>query len=261
MKKTLKITATALLAFGLAACSSGTAAASSAPAASGAESKEIIIAISPDYEPFDFLTTEGQLTGFDYDMAEWLFSWLNENGYNYTHVWKQMSFDTIISAIQADQVDLGISGFTYSADRKVLFSDPYYKSGQVAIVAEGSDIKTKDDLKGKKIGAQLGATGEQVANDIKEEDPATEVTAIADMGICMETLASGGLDAVILDIAIAENYAATGKFVVLDEILLDEDVHIIAKEDNTELMDVMNKALQAFMASEEYKALKEKYGI
>lgn len=257
MKKTLKITAASLLALTLAAC--GSPAASSAAADAG--SKEVIIAMSPDYPPFDDLTADGNLSGFDYDMAEWVFAWLNENGYNYTHVWKQMSFDTIISAIQADQVDLGISGFTYAEDRKVLFSEPYYESAQVAVTVAGSDIKTRDDLKGRKLGAQLGATGETEANKIKEEDPTTEVTAMADMGICMETLAAGGLDAVILDIAIAENYAKTGKYTVVDEVLLDENVHVIAKEGNTELMDAINKGLKAFLESDEYESLKEKYGI
>ena len=139
MKKMVSAALSALLAMSLAGCgssSSSSAAASTAAAesaaataaaaeaseapAASAEAQNIIIAMSPDYPPFDDLTTSGELTGFDYDMGEWLFTWLNENGYNYTHEWKQMSFDTIISAIQTDQVDLGISGFTYAEDRKVL---------------------------------------------------------------------------------------------------------------------------------------------
>ncbi len=261
MKKTLKTAAAALLALGLTACGSS-APASSAAAGTG-ESKEVIIAMSPDYPPFDDLTADGQITGFDYDMAEWVFSWLNENGYNYTHTWKQMSFDTIISAIQADQVDLGISGFTYDAERKVLFSEPYYESAQVAVVGANSDIASKEDLKGKSLVAQLGATGETVANGIKEEDDSTQVTAMQDMGIAMETLASGGCDAVILDIAIARHYANENpdKYKMIDEVLLDENVHIIAKEGNTELMDAINQALKAFLESDEYESLKAKYGI
>lgn len=257
MKKTLKTTAAALLAIGLTACGS-----SAAPAA-GTESKEIIIAMSPDYPPFDELTADGQLTGYDYEMGEWLFNWLNENGYHYTHIWKQMSFDTIISAIQADQVDLGISGFTYDPERKVLFSEPYYESAQVAVVGANSDIASKEDLKGKSLVAQLGATGETVANGIKEEDDSTQVTAMQDMGIAMETLAANGCDAVILDIAPARHHVSENpdKYKLVDEILLDENVRIIAKEGNTELMDAINLALKAFLESDEYESLKAKYGI
>lgn len=249
--KILKAVIAAASVVSLSACSSSAAKTS----ASTAAAKNIVIAISPDYPPFDSLTADGKLEGFDYDMGEWVFNWLNNNGYNYTHEWKQMSFDTIVSAIQTDQVDLGISGFTYAEDRKVLFSDPYYDSAQVAIVPANSTITSKDDLKGKKIGAQMGTTGETCANAIE----GATVQAVEDMGVCMETLKSGGLDAVILDIAVAENYAATGNFKILDGSLLDENVYVIAKEGNTELMTPINKALAAFLASDDFKTYKAKW--
>ena len=259
MKKMISAALSALLAMSLTACgssssSSSAASSSSAPAASeapaaSAESKNIIIAMSPDYPPFDDLTTSGDLTGFDYDMGEWVFTWLNENGYSYTHEWKQMSFDTIISAIQTDQVDLGISGFTYAED--------YYDSAQVALVTADSPITSTDELKGANLGCQLGSTGETVAEELSPD----HTTAVEDMGIAVETLKSGGYDAVILDIAVAKNYAATGNFKMLDDVLLDESTHIIAKEGNTELMDAVNKALAAFLASDDCAKLKEQYGL
>ena len=249
----LKITVSAAAALSLSACSAAVTASTSATATAAA--KNIIIGISPDYPPFDTLSADGKLEGFDYDMGEWLFKWMNENGYNYTHEWKQMGFDTIISAIQSDQVDLGISGFTYAEDRKVLFSDPYYDSAQVAIVPADSTIATLDDLKGKTIGAQLGTTGETCANAVE----GATVKAVEDMGIIMEALKAGSDDAVILDIAVAENYAKTGDFKILDGTLLDENTYVIAKEGNTELMDAVNKALAAFKASDEFNEYKTKW--
>ena len=68
-------------------------------------------------------------------------------------------------------------------------------------------------------------------------------------------------DAVILDIAVAKNYVATGDFKMLDGALLDESCHIIAKEGNTELMDAINKALDAFLESDAYPELLKTYGI
>lgn len=253
--KVVKAAIAATSAFSLVACSSGTTTTTPTSSAASATAQNIIIATSPDYPPFDTLSADGKLEGFDYDMGEWVFNWLSANGYNYTHEWKQMSFDTIVSAIQTDQVDLGISGFTYAEDRKVLFSDPYYDSAQVAVVAADSDIKTLDDLKGKKIGAQMGTTGETCANDIE----GATVQAVEDMGVLMETLKSGGIDSVILDVAVADNYAATGQFKKLDGSLLDENVYVIAKEGNTELMEAVNKGLAAFKASDDFKTYKEKW--
>ena len=251
--KVIKTALAAVLALSMFGCSGS----KEGGTAGSNEAQHIIIAISPDYPPFDDLTTSGELTGFDVEMGEWIFAWLNENGYNYTHEWKQLSFDTIISAIQADQVDLGLSGFTYDPERKVLFSDPYYGSAEVAMVTSSSDIKSLDDLKGKNIGAQAGTTGEDCALEIEN----ATVTSMQDMGILVETLKTGGIDALILDEPVAKNYAASGSFTVLDGILIDEETHIIAKEGNTELMDAVNKALKAFLESDDCAALLEKYGL
>lgn len=246
-----------LMALSLGACSSSSTASSSTAESddSAASSQTILIATSPDYPPYESLEN-GEIVGFDYDMCEWLFSWMNENGYNYDHEWKQMSFDTIISAIQTDQVDLGIAGFTYDEDRKVLFSDPYYDSAEVALVAAGSDITSTDDLEGKKIGAQMGTTGEEVANSLTDAD---NVTAIEDMGVLVETLKAGSVDAVIMDKPVADNYAATGDYVELDGNLLDENNYIIAAEGNDELMDAVNAAIAAFKESDDYDTYVDKW--
>ena len=36
--------------------------------------------------------------------------------------------------LQGDQIDVGISGFTYDSKRKVEWSDPYLGSSQVAVI-------------------------------------------------------------------------------------------------------------------------------
>ena len=237
----------------LTACGAATSAGTPA-----GKAKNIVIGISRDYPPYDDLTADGKITGFDYDMGEWVFKWLNDNGYNYTHEWKQMAFDTIISAIQADQVDIGISGFSYDPERKVLFSEPYFESAQVAIArVDEADLNTIKDLTGKNIGVQLGTTGESAANEIE----GAKVQAIEDMGICVESLKGGALDAVVMDSAVAANYAATGDYKVLEGALVDEHNYIIAKEGNTELIDALNKAIEAFLKSDECSKLKSQYGL
>ena len=79
--------------------------------------------------------------------------------------------------------------------------------------------------------------------------------------ICVESLKGGALDAVVMDSAVAANYAATGDYKVLEGALVDEHNYIIAKEGNTELMDALNKAIDAFLKSDECSNLKNKYGL
>ena len=260
MNKFLKLTLTAGMAASVLAGCSSAGTADDAKADEGkSEPKEIIVGISPDYPPYESIEGDA-IVGFDADMTEWLFNYMKEEeGLDYTYTFKQMSFDTIVSAIQTGQIDLGISGFTYDEDREkaVSFSDPYNTSAQVVVVAGDSALASVADLNGKKVGAQLGATGQSAAEEIE----GAEVTPVQDVKVLMETLKSHGLDAVVLDTAVANNYAAGGEYKVVGDHLMEEENFIIAAKDNEELLKQVNTAIKAFKESDDYTKLKEKWGV
>ena len=247
MKKLFKGLLVAAMALTMTACGGGE---------SGSNEQKLLIGISPDYAPYESLNTDGEMEGFDIDMTKELINIMNENGGNYTYEFKQMSFDTISTSLMAKQIDLGISGFTMHDDWDVLWSNKYNDSKQVALVSEDSSIQTVKDLEGQKIGAQLSATGEACANDIKD----AKVTTVTDVKVLVETLKSGGVDAVILDYAVAKNYDSQDAYRMIDEALLEEENLIIANKDSQELMDDVNKALDEFIKSDKYTELKEKWG-
>ena len=250
MNKFLKLGLAAVLsAVALAGCSSGS------DTESTEKPTEVLIGISPDYMPYEGLDSKGELEGFDIDMTAWLFDYLNKNGRNYTYEFKELSFDTIITALQAGQIDLGISGFTYDEEREGIFSDSYYDSAQVVVVNKDSDIQSTSDLNGKLVGAQQGATGEDVANDID----GAKVQAMQDVKVLMESLKAQGLDAVVIDQAVADNYAANDDYKVLDEKLLIEENIIYSTKDHQDLMDDINEAIKAFKESGDYKTMVDKW--
>jgi polar amino acid transport system substrate-binding protein len=252
MNKLLKLTMAGAMACGLlAGCSSSSADTSE-------EAKELIFATSPDYPPYESIE-DGKIVGFDPDMAEWLVNYMNENGGNYTYEWKEMSFDTIVSAVQTGQVDVGIAGFTYEEDRTsaINFSDPYNDSAQVILVKGDSGIASSADLNGKTVGVQLGTTAESAAAEIEGADVVTN----KDVKILVEMLKGDQIDAIVLDKAPAAAYAEANDFVVLDEVLLQEENYIILNKDDEELLKEMNAAIDAFVKSDDYVALKEEWGV
>lgn len=255
MNKMMKLAAAGAIALSLAGCSGSTTNEDSDNAGSADTPTEIIIGISPDYPPYESINTNGDIEGFDVDMTEWIFNYLNENGNNYSYDFDELSFDTIITSLQAGQIDLGISGFTYSPDKQGIFSDSYYDSAQVIVVNSDSDIQSAADLNGKKVGAQQGATGETAANDIE----GAEVSALQDVKVLMETLKGNGLDAVVIDQAVADNYAKNGDYTVLPDKLLIEENVIYTTEDHQDLLDQINEAIKAFKASDDYQTLVEKW--
>ena len=239
-----KIALAAMMACGLTAC--GTEKATEEDAQLSVEKEPLIVGISPDYPPFDTIDAEGNLGGLDVEMMEWVADWMNEHGSSYELEWSKMSFENLITALNSDQLDLVVSGISYDESRKVEYSEPYYESAQVMLVAEGSEVKSSEDLNGKIAAAQMGSTGEECAKTIE----GAKVQTFSDAAVAVASLKSGAVDAVVMDQPAAQSYVLQGGFEILDEELQEEDNYVIAKEGNTELMAEVNEAIKAFNESD-----------
>ena len=216
------------------------------------DSKQLVVGISPDYPPYESIV-DGEMVGFDLDMATELGKILGVE-----IVYEQMDFTNIVDAVNLGQVDVGIAGFTYDPERQVLFSDYYLKSAQVALVKKDSGITTLDDLKGKTIGAQLGGTGANAAETIE----GATIELNKDAKYLVEILKAGQVDAVIVDVLVAENYEKNdSSLVVLEDALVDEENGIITSTNNELLMEKLNEAIAEFKASDKYSELKAKWGM
>lgn len=250
MKKLLKLFLMCTMVFVLAGCGGKDSSAD--------DSNTLVIGISPDYPPYESLDTNNNIVGFDADMVKLFEQYLSEDeGVDYKLEFKQMDFNNIVTQLQGDQIDLGISGFTYKEDRAVEWSKPYTATAQVAVLPKDTNIKTVSDLEGKKLAAQTGATGEDAAKNVKN----AQVVSMDDVQDIFTGLSAHQYDAAIVDLAVAKNYVDSGNFVYLDESLMDEKNYIIAKEGNTELMDKINKCIDKFLASDDYNKLCDQYGL
>ena len=252
MKKFVKVALAAVMAVSVLGVSSTSVMAKKS-------NKEVItVGISPDYKPYESLNKKNKMVGFDIDMVKWFGKYLSkEEGKKVTFRFKQMDFDNIVTQLQGDQVDLGISGFTYSEDRKVEWSEPYLGSSQVAVVPNGSDITSVDQLEGKSLVAQTGATGEKAAKDVKD----AQVTGLKNVQDIMNALSANQYDAAIVDLGVAKNYVKSDEFKMLDESLMDEQNYIIAKKGNTDMIEKMNTCIKKFLASDDYAKLCKKYDL
>ncbi|ELK54174.1 basic amino acid ABC transporter substrate-binding protein [Haloferax volcanii] len=153
----LKGSAGAAAAFTLAGCLGG---------GGGSGSETITIGSDIPYRPFEYETTEGELVGFDVDIAEAVFGELG-----YEHEFQKTSFDSIIPSLNNGNFRVIMSAMTITEDRaeQIDFSDPYFTAYQTVIVLNSSDISSKEDLRGVTVGVQKGTTGESAATSLKEE--------------------------------------------------------------------------------------------
>lgn len=249
MKKIIStILMSSIIALSFAGCSSSDNASNGAQ--SGLiEDGKLYVATSPDYPPFEYME-DGELAGFDIELIQNI---AEEAGLEIE--FGTLDFENVISAVQAGQYDVGVSGFSENPERQVLFSDPYYVTAQVALLPLDSEITSASQLEGGKLGAGLGTTAQPTAEELSDD-----VTLVpTSTGFPM--LLAGQIEAYICDSAVAESAAATGKYKVLDEPLTEEAFCIIFEENNQALADNVNAILVNYMETEEYQELLDKYGL
>ena len=203
---------------------------------------KLVVGISADYPPYESLA-----------------KYMGKDGQPIELEFKNMDFHSIITALQAGQIDVGISAFTYDPERDCLFSDTYLTSEQLVVVSKESGYKNLEDLTGKKIGAGTETTGAKAAEEnIKD----AKVSSPGDYTVMFEALKTGALDAVVCDGQVAKNYvAANSNLEILGDPLVKEENQIIVKNGNNELLKEINSAIAQFLASDAPQQLKDKWEI
>ena len=170
-----------------------------------------------------------------------------------------MEFDSIITSVNQGEVDFGMAGMTVTDERllEVDFTYSYATGVQSVIVLDGSDIKSLDDLEGKKIGVQLGTTGDIYASDDYGTENVTKYGKGADAVIALK---GGDVDAVIIDNEPAKAFVAENDgLAILDTEYAVEDYAIAVKKGNTELLDDINAALEKLTEDGTIDAIIGKY--
>ncbi len=118
---------------------------------------------------------------------------------------EDMSFDSVITAVVSGKADVAASGITVTPERRkqVDFSIPYVEAAQVIIVPKGSSIRSRDDIRGRKIGVQHGATGDiYVTRNIQQPE------RFPNGALAVAALAAGKVDLVVIDRDPARMYLA-----------------------------------------------------
>ena len=253
-KKLLSLMLVAAMALAAVACGSKEEAAE-APAATeeATEEKEVLVmATNAEFPPYEYY--EGQeIVGIDAEIAAAVAEKLGCE-----LKIEDMAFDSIIAAVSSGKADFGLAGMTVTEDRleSVNFSDTYAHATQVVIVVEGSEIASVADLDGKKIGVQLGTTGDIYAGDIAD----ATIERYNKGFEAVQALSQGKIDAVIIDNEPAKVFVSENEgLVLLDEAFTEEDYAMAIAKENTELLDKVNTALAELKEDGTLQEIVDKY--
>ncbi|OPL13308.1 MAG: amino acid ABC transporter substrate-binding protein [delta proteobacterium MLS_D] len=206
--------------------------------------RSITVATDATWPPMEMVDENKNIVGFDIDFFTAV---AKEAGLDVQ--FKNTAWDGIFAGIAAGKYDAIISSVTITEERRETmdFSLPYINAGQVLIVPrEVDDVTVLDDLKGKRVGAQIGTTG---AFEVTKTD-GVELRSYDEIGLAFEDMAAGRIHAVVCDTPVAANYALQrdeyrDKFKIVGEPFTDEYYGIVVRKGNQALLDLINKGIKA----------------
>lgn len=220
---------------------------------------ELVLGMDEAFPPMGFRDADGQLVGFDVDLATEVCSRLGIELKLQPIDWKVKEQE-----LNTEKIDCIWNGFTITDERleAMTFTKPYMKNRQVIVLMEDSPVASLADLEGKKLGYQAGSSAEAALNGAEEFKAGLgEVITFDDNMKLLMDLEQGGLDAVLMDEIVARyNIEANDKgFKVLDEALADEEFGIGFRKGEEALMQKVQDTLEEMAADGKLAEISEKW--
>lgn len=205
----------------------------------------LVVASDATWPPMETLDENKAVVGYSIDYIQAV---AKEGGFEV--IIKNTAWDGIFAALGSRQADIIASSVTITDKRKkaMSFSEPYCEIRQAVVVPVGVEISSLNDLKGKKVGGQIGTTG------LVETMPKSKVKAIIktydEVGLALEDLAKGNIDAVVCDAPVAKYYANKkeeykGKLHIAYVTEDAEYYGFALRKDDKELLEKVNKGVKA----------------
>ena len=213
--------------------------------------KKLLMVTEATFPPYEYRDGR-EIVGIDPDIVRELAKAIDRE-----LVIEDMSFDSIIAAVQSGKADIAASGITVTEDRKkkISFTVPYVTAQQVIIVPKNSTVKSGEDLKGKRIGVQHGTTGDSYVTTNIQQPERYQNGALA-----IRALLSGKLDVVVLDNEPARIHVMKSPTLkILPQPLVHESYAFAIAKYNKELLEALNHELIRMKADGRLQAILDKH--
>ena len=220
------------------------------------ESGKLVIAMEGAWQPWTYHDESGALTGFDVEVGA-----LIAEGLGVTPVYQETAWEGILAGVDSGRFDIACNGVGYTEKRaeSYNFSTPYVYTEMVLVVrADNEDIKSLDDLKGKKTANSPNST-----YAMRSEAAGAEVVYVDTLGETMEMLLQGRVEATLnakdsVDSYLAEHPEAQIKVVLS---VAGEPVAIpMQKGEGTKtLVEEINRILEEARQNGKLAELSSKY--
>ena len=222
------------------------------------KSKSFTVGFDADFKPYGYVENN-QYTGFDIDLAREV-----AKRKNWKLVLKAINWDAKDMELNTGAIDCIWNGFTINGrEDAYTWSSPYVDNSQVVIVRTDSGIKSLADLAGKMVAVQTdtpvlkallkGGKREELGKSFKK------IVVSPNYNNAVMELEAASVDAVALDIGVAQEKIKNGKFRMLDEVVITEKYGIGFRKGNSSLRDEVEATLKEMVADGTAAKISAKY--
>ena len=233
----------------------------------GAEEKTVVVGYTI-YEPMNYLDENGELIGYDTDLAKAVFGNLG-----YKVVFQEINWDNKYTDLDSGAIDCVWNVFTANSSDKidgvdvkrsdlVDFSYGYMLNQQCVVVKKANlgSYKSEADLAGKKACVEGGSAGASYAATVG----AAEVLNATNQISAFPELKSGAVDFLVVDIVLAQNVCGKGDYedlAIVEAIELDSEIYAIGFKKGSDLTAKVNDAIKKLEENGKLMELATKYGF
>ena len=228
-----------------------------------ASAETLRVGLEAAYEPFAYKNEQGELVGFDVEIAEALCAQMDVTCEFVEQDWKG-----IIPALNTRKYDAIISSMSITEERKkaVDFTQKYYQTPSVLVARADSGIDgAAGSLAGKRIGVLKASTQERYA--LKAYAGAEVVAYDSTQQVYLD-LVAGRLDATVAD-SVEVSVGFLGKpegegfaFVggpIKDDVIFGAGAGIAVRKGEQALRERLDRAIEAIRANGTYAAINARY--
>lgn len=225
--------------------------------------KDVIVVGYTLYEPMNYQDEDGNLIGFDTDLAKAVFENLG-----YEVIFQEIDWNSKYTDLNSGTIDCVWNGFTCNAadddgkqrSEKVDFSYKYMENYQVVVAKKDSGITSVADLNGKLAAVESGSAGESYAKSFEgvTTKGATKQTD------CLFDVNAGAADIAVVDAQLAKSYAGKGDYadlVIVEGLSSEVEYYAVGFKKGSDLTAKVNEQLEKLAADGTIAKLAQQYGV
>lgn len=203
----------------------------------------LVLGLDDSFPPMGFRDENGNITGFDIDLAKEVCKRLGVE-----LKLQPIDWDSKILDLNSKDIDVIWNGLTITDERKekISFSKPYIANRQIIVTGASSSIDTIADLAGKTVGIQLGSSAEDAVRSNQEAlNSFKQLAKYQDNIQALMDLSTGRIDAVVVDEILGRYYIAKkpGLYKVASAYFAEEEYGIGFRKGDKALVEKVDSVM------------------